>query len=66
MSALNLNEEQLKAWHSHPVTKALLNSLLVSYIDDIDSTDVSKERLSYADMIIDYIQDFGSEILNEA
>lgn len=60
---MEINEEAVLNWHSHPITKALKLSLTQAFIDDIAKA--NPECLDYADTIIGEVQTFMMEELGD-
>lgn len=56
-SALDINPEQAQAWHNHPVTKHLKNSLEIAYMNA--TVECKPDYFLSLDFLIDQIDSYS-------
>ena len=65
LESLEITEEAVRNWHSHPVTKALKADLRITFIDAAGI--YAQEMITAMELIIDGVLDYKEEELtNEA
>ena len=67
LDSLEVTEEHVRNWHSHPVTKALFKEMEIEFIDSMNDLNQSKEVSVAWGLASDFVQEYKTEELtNEA